>query len=102
MLEKLVVGLLVGVLNWWVARTDIKKGERQRLLLESLGLENAALGWLAEARLDPARWARLRVLPGASTLEFFNSVAAPESGTPPRDVSTTRRAGGRLRRDPDG
>jgi hypothetical protein len=79
--------LALGVLQVWLARSDIQTGERQRLVLESLGLENEALAWLAEARLDPDRWARLRVLPGAAAFESFRvnakSSRKPDVGNVP-------------------
>ena len=67
-LADLVASLAVAVLNWWAAREDIKRGERQRLLIDALGLERAALEWMVAAQRDPVRWARLRVRDGAGTL----------------------------------
>ncbi len=72
-----VVALALGVLQAWAAREDIKKGERQRLIIEQLKLEGAALAWLAEARRDPVRWAHLRVLPGAAAFESFHVDTTP-------------------------
>jgi len=98
-LANIAVGLALGFLKWWVSREDIKKGERQRLLIEKLELENAALEWLAEARRDPARWSKLRVLPGAASFESFHLVVKDE---PDGRSLRSRRAGGVVRGDPDG
>ena len=73
----------VAILQWWVAREDIKRGERQRLLIEQLGLERAALEWVAEALRDPARAATLRVRHGAGRLEGFSAAPDPAGGTDP-------------------
>ena len=73
----------VAILQWWVAREDIKRGERQRLLIEQLGLERAALDWTIRAFNDPHRAATLRVRDGAERLEGFSAAPDPASGTDP-------------------
>jgi len=82
----LVVGLALGILKTWLARADIQRGERQRLVIEELKLEGAALAWLAEARRDPPRWARLRVLYGAVVADAFALDAPPADGPAGGDV----------------
>lgn len=59
---QLVVGLAVDVLKVWLERSDLQRAERQRLLIDQLGLERAALEWVALALRDPVRAAELRVL----------------------------------------
>ena len=90
-LVQLAAALAMAYIKWWVGREDIKKAERQRLLIDQLELENAALTWLAEARLDPARWSKLRVHLGASSLESFHVSTTPTSSAPPGDLPTEGR-----------
>jgi len=98
-LADFLASLALGILKWWSAREDLKRAERQKLILESLELENAALTWLAEARLDPARWSKLRVLHGSALFESFTPLPADAAG---RGVVRARRPGGVVRRDTDG
>lgn len=67
----------MGFLNWWAGRDDLKKTERQKLIMQQLVDDNVALSWLAEARRDPKRWSKLRVLPDAAPFESFRINTSP-------------------------
>ena len=85
-LGALLAQVAVAVLREYLARDDIKRGERQRLLIEQLGLERAALEWTAEALRDPARAATLRLRGGAGRVEGFQPTPGPGSGSSEGDM----------------
>jgi hypothetical protein len=85
-LADLLAAVALGLLKAWLARADLKRAERERLVIERLQLEQGALLWLAEARRNPPRWARLRVLYGAVVADAFTLDAAPPDGAAGGDV----------------
>lgn len=86
-LADLLAAVALGLLKAWLARADLKRAERERLVIERLQLEQGALLWLAEARRNPPRWARLRVLYGAVIADAFTLDAPAPHGAPGGDVS---------------
>jgi len=101
-LVQLAVSLAMAVLKAWMGREDIQRGERQRQVIERLGLEVGALAWLAEARRDSVRWAQLRLRHGAATLDTFTLDPGVADVAPPGRLRAQRPAVGVVRRDPDG
>ena len=79
-LAAVLARVAVAILQWWASREDIKRGERQRLLIDQLGLETAALDWTVAALRDPHLAAVVRVRVGAPRVEGFQPDADPPGG----------------------
>ena len=89
-LAAILARLAVAILQWWAGREDLKRGELQRLLIEHLGLEQAALAWTVEALNDPHRAAALRVRDGALRLEGFQPSSDPPRAAAPGNLPDRR------------
>jgi len=65
-----VAAFCIAFLNNWLAREDLKKTERQKLVMDQLTLDNEALAWLATKLGHPDVALIVRVRAGASPLEL--------------------------------
>lgn len=74
-LGDIIAAIALKFLREWLAREDIKRGERQRLIIDQLELDGQALAYLAEARGHPDLAATGRVRDGA------RAVVEPGDGT---------------------
>ena len=72
---EIVAAIAVKFLREWLARSDVQRGERQRLIIEALALERAALEWLALAHTRPDHGVTVRVLSDAPRASGFRPTA---------------------------
>jgi hypothetical protein len=63
-----VAALCIAFLNAWLAREDIKKAERQKLVIDQLKLDTEALAYLADKLGHPDAARSVRTRPGGGTL----------------------------------
>lgn len=70
-LGEIIAAIAIKFLREWLARSDIQRGERQRLIIEALALERSALEWLALAYTRPDHGATVSVLADAPRASGF-------------------------------
>jgi hypothetical protein len=65
-----VAQFCIAFLNNWLAREDLKKTERQKLIIDQLTLDDEALAYLADKRGHPDAARLVRLAPGAGTISL--------------------------------
>lgn len=63
-----LVALATGFLSWWMARSDLKRAERQEMVIEGLHLDQEGLAILANLLGHPDVATRVRLRDGAPNI----------------------------------
>ena len=86
MIEKILVGLAVGILQYLAARRDQRNAAQAEVYREAWNLAKKAYEWEVGAAVQPGGGTELRVREGAGTIELQSDRPDPQRPSAPPSV----------------
>ena len=86
MIEKLLVGLALGILQFLAQRRDQRNAAQAEVYREAWTLAKKAYEWETTAVRTPDGGATLRVRDGAGPIQLHREGPSPNGSTPPSSV----------------